>query len=64
MITDNDLADFHKNGFLIIPDFADPGLLLQKAQELVQKAEDPKSIFKTGDEDHVGDEYFLTSVRH
>ena len=62
MLSATDLDDFNRNGFLVIPNFADPQPLLRQSQELVEKAEIPQSIFTTGDQDHVGDDYFLSSV--
>ena len=62
MLTARQLEFFQKNGFLILENFGDPQPIIKAADELVKKAEPPQSIFKTGDDDHVGDEYFLASV--
>ena len=61
MLSKQDLQDFKKNGFLIIPDFADPTPLIQKSIGLLENADPPTSLFRTGDSDHVGDDYFLSS---
>jgi len=60
MLTQQQVDYFNTNGFLIIPDFADPKQLLEKAQELAANAQDSNCVFTTS-QDPMGDDYFLSS---
>ncbi|KAI9442418.1 phytanoyl-CoA dioxygenase [Lactarius indigo] len=52
------IESFHRNGYLVIPGFLAPG----ETDALLSPLQDhPLTKFTTGDNNHVGDEYFLTS---
>ncbi|KAI0283644.1 phytanoyl-CoA dioxygenase [Russula aff. rugulosa BPL654] len=61
------IESFHRNGYLIIPAFLAPDetdALLNRAKSLLDEfslQDHPLTKFTTGDKDHVGDDYFLTS---
>ncbi|KAI8082902.1 phytanoyl-CoA dioxygenase domain-containing protein 1 [Halteromyces radiatus] len=70
MLTETQLKDFDRDGFLVIPNF----FSLEEAKRLKQRAEElledlsleghPMTQFSTGGEDkkkHIGDDYFLES---
>lgn len=69
-LTPSQLAAFHRDGYLIIPDALPPSTvsdLLAETRRLLDTLDlstHPLTRFRTGGEDgrdHVGDEYFLTS---
>ncbi|KAH6840781.1 hypothetical protein B0I37DRAFT_438169 [Chaetomium sp. MPI-CAGE-AT-0009] len=69
-LTPSQLADFHRDGYLIIPDALPPSTvsaLLDETHRLLDSLDlstHPLTRFRTGGEDgtdHVGDDYFLTS---
>lgn len=69
-LTAAQLASFHRDGYLIIPDALGPATvrgLLDETHALLaglDLAAHPMTKFSTGGEDgrdHVGDDYFLTS---
>ncbi|KAL2191956.1 phytanoyl-CoA dioxygenase [Thermothelomyces heterothallicus CBS 203.75] len=69
-LTPSQLADFHRDGYLIIPDALPPSTvsaLLAEANRLLDSLDlstHPLTRFRTGGEDgtdHVGDDYFLGS---
>ncbi|KAH9057333.1 phytanoyl-CoA dioxygenase [Lactarius vividus] len=61
------IKSFHRNGYLVIPGFLAPDetdALLARSRELLHEfslQDHPLTKFTTGDNNHVGDEYFLTS---
>ncbi|KAH9176643.1 phytanoyl-CoA dioxygenase [Lactarius sanguifluus] len=61
------IKSFHRNGYLVIPGFLTPvetDALLARSRELIHEfslQDHPLTKFTTGDNNHVGDEYFLTS---
>ncbi|TFK54361.1 phytanoyl-CoA dioxygenase [Heliocybe sulcata] len=67
VLTQEQIQKFHKDGYLCIPGFLTPGqtdALLTRAKQLLDNfsVEDhPMTKFTTGDDNHVGDDYFLTS---
>ncbi|KAK3296856.1 uncharacterized protein B0H64DRAFT_390524 [Chaetomium fimeti] len=69
-LTPSQLADFHRDGYLVIPDALPPSTvsaLLDETHRLLDSLDlstHPLTRFRTGGEDgtdHVGDDYFLTS---
>lgn len=66
-LTKTQLETFDKEGMLCIPDFLSPlevSSLREEAHRILQEldlATHPKTLFETGDGEHVGDEYFLDS---
>ena len=67
-LSPSQLAEFHQNGYLIIPAALTPSTvssLLQETHSLLSNFDitnHPKTRFSTGQKsDHVGDDYFLTS---
>ncbi|KAM6501909.1 phytanoyl-CoA dioxygenase [Amanita muscaria] len=66
-LTDEQVDRFYKNGYLIIPGFLTPGntqAVLMRAKQLLEEFDindHPKTKFTTSDDNHVGDDYFLTS---
>ncbi|KAL2139643.1 hypothetical protein VTI28DRAFT_4891 [Corynascus sepedonium] len=69
-LTPSQVADFHRDGYLIIPDALPPSTvnaLLAETNRLLDTLDlstHPLTRFRTGGEDgtdHVGDDYFLTS---
>ena len=65
-MTPNQLSDYHRDGFLVLPDFVSAGecdSLRQRALELVSKfnPEALISIFSTHEQNRTTDNYFLTS---
>lgn len=69
-LTPDQLAAFHRDGYLIVPDALPPATvsaLLDETRRLLDGLDlstHPLTRFRTGGEDgadHVGDEYFLTS---
>ncbi|PGH12611.1 hypothetical protein AJ80_06670 [Polytolypa hystricis UAMH7299] len=72
VLTPSQLASFHSNGYLVIPNYLSPTTLqtlLTTTQTLLDDfplSTHPLTRFTTGDDDHsaakhVGDDYFLTS---
>ena len=67
MFTNEQARTFLEQGCLCIPDFLTPtevSALLSRSQGLLEEfnvAKHPRTQFKTGDNDHVGDEYFFNS---
>lgn len=69
-LTPTQLAKYHQDGYLVIPNFFDPTTILQHAKELIHSFDPkghPMTKFSTGgeegvkEEEHVGDRYFLES---
>lgn len=67
-LTPDQIAAFHKDGYLIIPDALHPSTvasLLEETQSLLENFtldDHPMTRFSTGEKsEHVGDDYFLTS---
>ncbi|KAL2868560.1 phytanoyl-CoA dioxygenase family protein [Aspergillus lucknowensis] len=71
-LTDSQLASFHKNGYLVIPDYLsseETSSLITETNTLLTTFDlstHPLTQFTTGDDEkdskpHVGDDYFLTS---
>ncbi|KAH8083794.1 phytanoyl-CoA dioxygenase [Cristinia sonorae] len=66
-LTQQQIDSFYRDGYLVIPGFLsqqDTSVLLTRAKQLLQdfSLEDhPLTKFTTGDDNHVGDDYFLTS---
>lgn len=67
-LTADQVAAFHKDGYLVIPDALNPqtvASLLSETHSLLDNfslEDHPMTRFSTGEKaDHVGDEYFLTS---
>lgn len=68
MLTDQQLSDYDRDGFLVLEDFVDPTTcrrLIDRANELVDAfdpgAEGSASIFSTKDQTRTADDYFLES---
>ncbi len=64
MLTQQQLADFDRDGFLVIPDFFDPTDFRKEAASLLEQFDiqsHPLTKFTTGDNDHIQDDYFLNS---
>lgn len=62
----NQLDEFHRQGFLLLPDFFDPAPLLEQSKHLVENFDlegHPLTKFTTGEDEagQVGDDYFLQS---
>ncbi|KAI9461227.1 phytanoyl-CoA dioxygenase [Lactarius psammicola] len=61
------IKSFHRNGYLVIPGFLAPdetSALLARSRQLLDEfslQDHPLTKFTTGDNNHVGDNYFLTS---
>ncbi|KAI0305528.1 phytanoyl-CoA dioxygenase [Multifurca ochricompacta] len=61
------IESFYRNGYLVIPGFLPPdeiGALLARSKQLLDEfslQDHPLTKFTTGDNNHVGDDYFLTS---
>jgi len=66
-LTEQQIDKFHRDGYLILPGFLTPeetiGLLDRSKQLLAEFdiTDHPKTKFTTDDDNHVGDDYFLTS---
>ncbi|XP_006457344.1 hypothetical protein AGABI2DRAFT_196096 [Agaricus bisporus var. bisporus H97] len=66
-LTQQQIVKFHKDGYLVIPSFLDKedtDALLKRAKLLLDEFNidsHPRTKFTTGDDNHVGDDYFLTS---
>ncbi|THH15044.1 hypothetical protein EW146_g5372 [Bondarzewia mesenterica] len=66
-LTQEQFDKFYKDGYLCIPGFLTPeesDALLARAKQLIDEfnlEEHPLTKFTTGDDNHVGDDYFLTS---
>ncbi|KAG6861905.1 hypothetical protein C0995_009855 [Termitomyces sp. Mi166 len=66
-LTQQQIDQFHQNGYLLVPGFLDPNetdTLLARAKQLLEEFsldDHPLTKFTTSDEKHVGDDYFLTS---
>ncbi|PSK36939.1 hypothetical protein C7M61_003804 [Candidozyma pseudohaemuli] len=67
-LTQEQIETFHREGMLCIPDFLSQeqiAKLMGRSRELLtgfDPSQHPKTQFKTGDNDHVGDEYFFDSA--
>lgn len=66
MLTADQTAAFHRDGFLMLPGFLDAGAcsrLVQRAEQLVDgfDADAHRTIFQTRDQRHAADTYFLSS---
>jgi len=64
ILSQSQLATYERDGFLIVKDFFKPEPLLLEACNLLQSFDidsHPKIKFTVGDDNHVTDEYFLTS---
>ncbi|KAF8971171.1 phytanoyl-CoA dioxygenase [Flammula alnicola] len=66
-LTEDQITKFHADGYLVIPNFLslqETAALLTRSKELLDEfnVEDhPLTKFTTSDDNHIGDEYFLTS---
>ncbi|KZV76294.1 phytanoyl-CoA dioxygenase [Peniophora sp. CONT] len=66
-LTQEQVDSFRKNGYLRVPGFLSPedtASLMKRAKELLEEFDlegHPLTQFTTSDDNHVGDEYFLTS---
>lgn len=66
-LSDEQLKFYHENGVLCIPDFLNPGqlaALMERAHKFLSDFdinEHPKTQFKTGEDGHIGDQYFFDS---
>ncbi|KAK1236454.1 hypothetical protein PQX77_000290 [Marasmius sp. AFHP31] len=66
-LTPEQIKQFNENGYLLIPGFLELGetnALLSRAKQLLEEfpvENHPLTKFTTGDDNHVGDDYFLTS---
>lgn len=66
-LTQQQIDQFHQNGYLVVPGFVEPDEtsgLLARAKELLDDfslENHPLTKFTTSDKDHVGDDYFLNS---
>lgn len=66
-LTPEQIAAFDKEGMLCIPDFLTPSeisAMLKRSHELLDDFDistHPKTQFKTGENDHIGDQYFFDS---
>lgn len=66
-LSDDQVAQFDQEGMLCIPDFLSQlqiTQMLQASQKLLDDfdiSSHPKTQFKTGDNDHIGDQYFFDS---
>ncbi|KAF9268661.1 phytanoyl-CoA dioxygenase [Marasmius fiardii PR-910] len=66
-LTEEQIDEFNRNGYLLIPGFLDvteTDALLARARQLLDEfpvENHPLTKFTTGDDNHVGDDYFLTS---
>lgn len=62
------IETFDQEGVLCLPDFFSPqqvGQMLQRSRELLLELDlssHPRTQFKTGDNDHIGDQYFFDSA--
>lgn len=69
ILTPDQVAQFHRDGYLLLPSFFDPAPLLAHSKQLISNFDltnHPLTAFTTsdnerGDEAHVGDRYFLDS---
>lgn len=67
MLTSEQLEQFDRDGFLVIPDFFTKNTaqeLLNQAKLLLKNfdlAQNPKTRFTSDEDNHVGDEWFLRS---
>jgi len=66
-LTQQQIDQFHKNGYIVIPGFLSPedtNMLLARSKQLLDDFsldDHPLTKFTTSEDKHVGDEYFLTS---
>ncbi|OBZ68101.1 Phytanoyl-CoA dioxygenase domain-containing protein 1 [Grifola frondosa] len=66
-LTDEQVTQFRRDGYLRLPSFLSPDeteALLTRSKQLLDNfslEEHPLTKFTTGDDNHVGDDYFLTS---
>ncbi|TFK44201.1 phytanoyl-CoA dioxygenase [Crucibulum laeve] len=66
-LTQDQINQFRRNGYLIIPNFlssTETNVLLNRAKALLDAfdiSDHPLTKFTTGDDNHVGDNYFLNS---
>jgi len=66
-LTQEQIDKFHREGYLVISGFLDVDtvtVLLNRSKELLADFDindHPLTKFTTGDDDHVGDDYFLSS---
>ncbi|KDR74989.1 hypothetical protein GALMADRAFT_248818 [Galerina marginata CBS 339.88] len=66
-LTDDQVNKFHKDGYLVIPGFLsteETEALLSRSKQLLDEFDvesHPLTKFTTNDDNHVGDDYFLTS---
>lgn len=67
-LTKEQLSTFEREGMLCIPDFLTPeqtAKLLAESKTLLSNCDlstHPKTTFKTADDDHIGDKYFLSRL--
>ncbi|KAJ3735650.1 phytanoyl-CoA dioxygenase [Lentinula guzmanii] len=66
-LTQDQINQFHRNGYLLIPGFLsaeETNNLLQRSKQLISEfpiESHPRTKFTTADDNHVGDDYFLSS---
>ncbi|KAI5821953.1 hypothetical protein K523DRAFT_422277, partial [Schizophyllum commune Tattone D] len=66
-LTQDQIDKFYRDGYLVLPKFVDDdtvNALLTRSKELLDEFDadnHPMTRFTTGDDDHVGDDYFLDS---
>ncbi|EAU91131.2 phytanoyl-CoA dioxygenase [Coprinopsis cinerea okayama7 len=66
-LSQEQIDQFNKNGYLVLPSFLseeETSALRKRSKELLDEFDPsthPLTKFTTGDDDHVGDDYFLTS---
>ncbi|KAJ3989146.1 phytanoyl-CoA dioxygenase [Lentinula detonsa] len=67
LLTQDQINQFHRNGYLLIPGFLsaeETNNLLQRSKQLISEfpiESHPRTKFTTADDNHVGDDYFLSS---
>ncbi|KAJ3724439.1 phytanoyl-CoA dioxygenase [Lentinula raphanica] len=67
LLTQDQIDQFYRNGYLLLPGFLsteETAKLLQRSKQLISEfplETHPRTKFTTGDDNHVGDDYFLTS---
>ncbi|KAJ7594575.1 phytanoyl-CoA dioxygenase [Mycena floridula] len=66
-LTSSQIDQFHRDGYLVIPSFLDSSetaSLLERSKQLLDEfviEDHPMTKFTTGEDNHVGDDYFLNS---
>ncbi|KIY43273.1 PhyH-domain-containing protein [Fistulina hepatica ATCC 64428] len=66
-LSEQQIEQFYRDGFIVVPGFVDQdetSQLLQRSKQLLDEfslEDHPMTRFTTGDDDHIGDDYFLNS---